>query len=93
MSASKLGESSGLRMPWDLQRRGRALEAAAIERPRGNVSPTDGYPEVLCAAVCAQAGKATAFMCYMRIVKTVSGVDRQLRVAAGLPGSTGRTAR
>jgi len=55
-------------MPWYLQRRGRALEAAAIERPRGDVSPTDGYPEVLCAAVCAKAGKATAFMSYMRIV-------------------------
>ena len=48
MSASKSGSRLLLRMPWYLQRRGRALDAAAIERPRGDVSPTDGCPQVLC---------------------------------------------
>ncbi len=48
--------------------RKRGLDADAIERPRGDVSPTDGRPQMLCAAVCMQAGKAMAFMSYMRIV-------------------------
>ena len=59
MSALKIG--AVVRFP-------EGLEAATIERPRGDVSPTDGCPQVLCASVCRQAGKATAFMSYMRIV-------------------------
>jgi len=44
------------------------LDAAAIERLRGDVLPTDRDPQLLRVAGCTQAGKAMAFMSYMRIV-------------------------
>jgi hypothetical protein len=68
LSASKSGRSSALREAWHPQWRVSALDVAAIEHTRADVSPTDGRPQVLCAAVCTQAGKAMAFMSYMRIV-------------------------
>src|SRR5260221_6418900 len=88
LSASKSGQSFALWKAWHLQWRGSALDAAAIKRPRRDVSPTDGRPQVLCAA-SRQASKAMAFMYYMRIVQSVRRVDRQLRVAARLSGSKG----
>jgi hypothetical protein len=44
LSASKSGRSYALGEAWHLQWRGSALDAAAIKRPRRDVSPTDGRP-------------------------------------------------
>ncbi len=68
MSALKSAQSFTLGKDWHLQWRRGALDTAAIEGPRGNVSLTDGRPQVLCAAGCTRAGKAMAFLSYMRIV-------------------------